>query len=69
MKYLLSINALHSFSIFINIIYYLAVIGIIAFVVRLIKKQKAQLPLRLDLKWLIICACIAFITLVFKAII
>jgi len=66
MKLLLIINELQALKLFINIIYYFSAFGIIFFAVRLIKKKKIAIPLRTDLTRLIICACVAFITLVIK---
>jgi hypothetical protein len=66
MKFLVILSVLSPFKIVLNVLYYAAAIGIIFFMLKLLKKRKDKLPVRTEFKMLIICGAIAFITLIFK---
>lgn len=66
MKFFLILTVLASIKIILNILYYGAAIGIIYFMIQIVKQMKAKTPYRPVLKNLIICGIIAFVTLVFK---
>jgi len=53
----------------INVLYYLSAIGIVVFAFRLIRKRQKSLPIDYEKKRIIICAIVAFLSLIVKALI